>query len=142
MVKYSLKGTRVYVDITEASGYAFLTIKNISNYEMTFSAEEITERFKRGDNARSGEGSGLGLSIVKSFTEIQNGRFSVQIDGDLFKAVLELPLMPPEPAEDRNPEPPLQTLLPENISSNRDPEKTVFSGTAETAKGSAENESS
>ncbi len=142
VVKYSLKGTRVYVDITEASGYAFLTIKNISNYEMTFSAEEITERFKRGDNARSGEGSGLGLSIVKSFTEIQNGRFSVQIDGDLFKAVLELPLMPPEPAEDRNPEPPLQTLLPENISSNRDPEKTVFSGTAETAKGSAENESS
>jgi signal transduction histidine kinase len=60
----------------------------MSAEEMNFSAEEITERFVRGDLARNTEGSGLGLAIAQSFTELQNGKFKVEIDGDLFKVIL------------------------------------------------------
>lgn len=87
---YSLPGTRVYIDAAEEGDEASVTIKNISSYKMNFTGDEITERFVRGDEARSSEGSGLGLSIAKSFTEACKGSFSVTVDGDLFKAAVTL----------------------------------------------------
>ena len=68
-----------------------ITIKNISAYELNISSEELMERFKRGDESRSSQGSGLGLSIAKSLVENQNGKFNIEIDGDLFKAIIEMP---------------------------------------------------
>ena len=87
---YSLSGTRVYIDAAEERDFAVVTFKNIASYKMNFTAEEITERFVRGDEARSSEGSGLGLSIAKSFTEASGGSFAVTVDGDLFKATVRL----------------------------------------------------
>ena len=84
-LKYSLKGTRIYVDLEEKNGKALATIKNIAGYEMDFTAEEILQRFNRGDKSRSTDGSGLGLSIAESFTRVCGGDFNVTIDGDLFK---------------------------------------------------------
>ncbi|MBR2867678.1 MAG: hypothetical protein IKB88_01260 [Clostridia bacterium] len=90
--KYALKGTRVYADVTASGEYAVMTIKNISRNALNVSADELMQRFVRGDSSRTGEGSGLGLSIAKNLCELQGGRFSVSVDGDLFKAVVELPL--------------------------------------------------
>jgi len=87
-LKYSLQGSRVFIDLTVASKEAVVTIKNTANYEMDFTEDEILERFARGDKSRSSEGSGLGLSIAKTFTEACGGRFSIKIDGDLFKVEL------------------------------------------------------
>ena len=89
--KYAMEGTRVYADITESEDFAVLTIKNISRNQLNVPAEELMQRFVRGDSSRTGEGSGLGLSIVKNLCELQGGRFSISVDGDLFKAVVELP---------------------------------------------------
>lgn len=89
--KYALEGSRVYVDIEDLGNDVRLVFKNISASELNISADELMERFKRGDESRSSEGSGLGLSIAKSLIEIQRGRFSIQIDGDLFKAIIVLP---------------------------------------------------
>lgn len=89
-IKYSLRGSRVYVDLTYLEGKAQLIIKNISSYEMNFNAEEITERFKRGDEARSTEGSGLGLAIAKNIIELHNGSLNIEVDGDLFKAIVTI----------------------------------------------------
>ncbi len=87
---YSLSGTRVYIDAAEEGNFAVVTFKNIASYKINFTGEEITERFVRGDEARSSEGSGLGLSIAKSFTEASGGSFAVTVDGDLFKATVRL----------------------------------------------------
>lgn len=87
--KYALPNTRVYVDIVEEAAYVKITFKNISEAQMNFHPDEIVERFVRGDKSRHEKGSGLGLAIVKSFTEIQNGEFCIEIDGDLFKAVVK-----------------------------------------------------
>lgn len=92
IVKYSLKCTRVYIDFYINDDYAYITFKNISAYELNFNEGEITERFKRGDTSRSEEGSGLGLSIAKGLVELQGGEFTVQTDGDLFKAIVKLQL--------------------------------------------------
>ena len=89
--KYALSGSRVYLDVIEAGGNVQIILKNISAYELNVDPEELMERFKRGDTSRHSEGSGLGLSIAKSLTELQGGSFSINIDGDLFKAVIELP---------------------------------------------------
>ena len=86
--KYALPNTRVYVDIVEEKASVEITFKNISESQMNFTPEEIVERFVRGDKSRHENGSGLGLAIVKSFTEIQNGEFHIEVDGDLFKAVV------------------------------------------------------
>lgn len=88
IAKYALPGTRVYVSTTAQPEYTEIVFKNISEAQMNFTPEEIVERFVRGDKSRHESGSGIGLAIVKSFTEVQNGTFSIEIDGDLFKAVV------------------------------------------------------
>lgn len=89
--KYALAGSRVYIDATDTGNMILLTVKNISNTELNISAEELMERFTRGDQSRNTEGSGLGLNIAQSLAALQGGEFHVEIDGDLFKAMLELP---------------------------------------------------
>jgi signal transduction histidine kinase len=92
--KYAMENTRVYIDVVRKdSGHVELSIKNISEQPLNFSPAELTERFIRGDVSRSTEGSGLGLSIAKSLTEAQNGRFEILMDGDLFKVILTFPLL-------------------------------------------------
>ena len=91
--KYALAGTRVYLDLQRQDDKAVFVFKNTSRERLNISEEELMERFTRGDKSRSSEGNGLGLSIAKSIAELQNGRLSIEIDGDLFKAVLELPLL-------------------------------------------------
>ncbi|MDR0858184.1 MAG: HAMP domain-containing histidine kinase, partial [Oscillospiraceae bacterium] len=111
-LKYALPQTRVYADLTETGAEFRLDIKNISAEPLSGNPSELTERFTRGDSARSGEGSGLGLSIAQSFAEVQGGRFELSVDGDLFKASVYLPkpgAMPtiPEIADyEAAPEPP------------------------------------
>lgn len=89
--KYALKGSRVYIDIEDKGNEVSFTMKNISAYELNIPAEELIERFKRGDESRNSSGSGLGLSIAKSLVEVQKGSFKIEIDGDLFKAIINLP---------------------------------------------------
>jgi signal transduction histidine kinase len=91
-LKYSLEGTRIYVDLGEEHGRATLRIANTAGYEMNFSKDEILQRFFRGDQARSGEGSGLGLSIAESFTRVSGGDFDLQVDGDQFKVFMRFPV--------------------------------------------------
>jgi signal transduction histidine kinase len=90
--KYALSGTRVYVEVRVHPDSAALSVKNISREALNVPPEALLERFVRGDESRTTEGSGLGLSIAQSLTELQNGRFDVDIDGDLFKATVTLPL--------------------------------------------------
>ncbi|MBR6478480.1 MAG: HAMP domain-containing histidine kinase [Lachnospiraceae bacterium] len=86
IVKYAMAGTRVYVAMTEDKEHVYVTVKNITEAELYVPAQELTERFVRGDASRgSVEGSGLGLAIVRSFTELQGGKLELEIDGDLFK---------------------------------------------------------
>lgn len=91
-LKYALPGTRVYVELEEIDGKAVAKIKNTAGYEMDFTAEEILQRFSRGDKSRTTEGSGLGLSIAESFTNVCGGKFKVEIDGDLFKVQISFNL--------------------------------------------------
>ncbi|MBS3678786.1 HAMP domain-containing histidine kinase [Ornithinibacillus massiliensis] len=90
--KYSLKGTRIFIEIEEKNGMGIATIKNTSSYEIDFTADEILQRFNRGDKARTEDGSGLGLSIAESFTHVSGGIFKVDIDGDMFKVAISFPL--------------------------------------------------
>lgn len=85
-LKYSMAGSRVYVEVQRTGAEIITSIKNTSDYEMDFGPEEIMERFTRGDKSRSTEGNGLGLAIAKSFTEACGGSFRLTLDGDLFKA--------------------------------------------------------
>ncbi len=89
--KYALPNSRVYMDVICENSKVKIVVKNISAYELNVSEDELMERFKRGDESRHSEGSGLGLSIAKSLTQLQKGSFSISIDGDLFKATIELP---------------------------------------------------
>lgn len=91
IMKYALNRSRVYIDITNHEQWVAICFKNISAYRLNVPAEELMERFKRGDASRSTEGTGLGLSIVKSLMEVQGGSFHIHIDGDLFKATIQLP---------------------------------------------------
>lgn len=86
--KYSQENTRVYLSLEEREKEAVLTFRNTSKYELEVSAEELMERFVRGDRSRNMEGNGLGLSIAKSLVELQNGNMEIVTDGDLFKVVL------------------------------------------------------
>lgn len=88
VVKYAMEGTRVYAEVNEVNGKVVFSLKNISAQPLNFSADELTERFIRGDVSRNTEGSGLGLSIAKSLTELQGGEFRLYLDGDLFKVMI------------------------------------------------------
>ena len=88
VVKYAMEGTRVYAEISNQNKKVIFSLKNISAQPLNFSADELTERFIRGDVARNTEGSGLGLSIAKSLTELQGGEFKLHLDGDLFKVMI------------------------------------------------------
>ena len=92
--KYAMPGTRVYLTTEREGDTARMVVRNISRYPLNISADELTERFVRGDSSRSTEGSGLGLSIARSLTQLQHGTFSLTIDGDLFKAALTFPRIP------------------------------------------------
>lgn len=91
--KYALPGTRVYIDIEKFKevGKITLSVMNISENPLKVSVEELTERFIRGDESRTTEGSGLGLSIAKNLTEVQKGKFEIRMEGDLFKVILTFP---------------------------------------------------
>ncbi|MBC8547654.1 HAMP domain-containing histidine kinase [Clostridiaceae bacterium NSJ-31] len=108
-LKYSLAGTRIYIAVLPLRQEATIIFKNIANYEMHFSPEDIVERFQRGDASRTTEGSGLGLAIAKSFVELCGGTLAIEVDGDLFKATASLPICAqPEaeaPADEKAPEP-------------------------------------
>lgn len=89
--KYALPGTRVYADLKIEDGKVKFSLKNISEQPLNISADELTERFIRGDVSRSTEGSGLGLSIATSLVKMQGGILQLYLDGDLFKVELEFP---------------------------------------------------
>ena len=90
VVKYALPGTRVYVDVEVTDSNVLLSIKNISRESLNISAEELMERFVRGDESRNSEGNGLGLNIARSLMEVQGGSLDLTVDGDLFKVTLTL----------------------------------------------------
>ena len=89
--KYAMEGTRIYLDLERGKGQVALSVKNISRDPLNVPAERLMERFVRGEESRSTEGSGLGLSIARSLTELQGGAFDLAVDGDLFKAIVTLP---------------------------------------------------
>ena len=100
VLKYAQEGSRVYIDLREQNGKngtipnVILEIKNISKVELNIDADELMERFKRGDESRTTEGSGLGLAIAKDLVRLQNGWFEIKIDGDLFKAIVMMEAYP------------------------------------------------
>ena len=92
VVKYAMPGTRVYLDLERQGDQAVLTLRNISARKLGSRSEELLERFVRGDDSRSTEGSGLGLSIAMSLVKLQGGTMTLTVDGDLFKVSLSMPL--------------------------------------------------
>lgn len=91
--KYAMEGTRIYADLSVEEQTVIFSLKNISEQPLNIKADELTERFIRGDVSRSTEGSGLGLSIAKSLTTMQGGTFDLYLDGDLFKVTITFPLV-------------------------------------------------
>lgn len=88
---YAQENTRIYLNVEEVENEVVISFKNVSKYPLNITADELMERFVRGDSSRNTEGNGLGLSIAKSLTELQNGKFEIIIDGDLFKVMLKFP---------------------------------------------------
>ncbi len=97
--KYAMSGTRVYITVHKENGKVELSVKNVADKPFTLQGKELTERFIRGDESRSTEGSGLGLFIARSLTQLQGGEFTVSVDGDLFKVTMVFP-EEPEPASE------------------------------------------
>ena len=91
ITKYAMPHTRVYIEMTETESHVRIHMKNVSAAELDFNADEITDRFVRGDSSRNTEGSGLGLAIAKSFTELQHGELKISTEADLFKAEITFP---------------------------------------------------
>ena len=89
--KYSLHGSRVYLNVEARKNEVLFSVKNTSKAPLNLSADELKERFVRGDSSRTTEGSGLGLSIAESLTALQGGKMEILIDGDLFKVTLIFP---------------------------------------------------
>ena len=100
ITKYAQRDTRAYFDLTETQDAVYITMKNTSREPLNIPAEELLERFVRGDSSRHSEGSGLGLSIANSFTELMGGKLQLTLDGDLFKAELTFPRAASDAAED------------------------------------------
>lgn len=92
ILKYSMPNSRVFIDVVTVDSNVQICFRNISMAELDFDAERLTDRFVRGDVSRNTEGSGLGLAIAKSFVELQNGSFKINVDGDLFKVTITWPL--------------------------------------------------
>ena len=90
-VKYAMPGTRLYIELVQEREQVLLSLKNVSREALRIDAEELMERFVRGDISRNSEGSGLGLNIAKSLMEIQKGQMQLLLDGDLFKVTLIFP---------------------------------------------------
>ena len=90
--KYSQPGTRVYIDLKREKDFVILSMKNISKNALNIPADELMERFVRGDSSRHTEGSGLGLNIAQSLVHLQKGKFTLKIDGDLFKVSMIFPV--------------------------------------------------
>ncbi|MHC1681934.1 MAG: sensor histidine kinase [Clostridiaceae bacterium] len=88
IIKYSQKGTRVYIELKESENQVVVTTKNISSYQLNVNPDELFEKFKRGDASRNTEGSGLGLSIARGILELHGGEMKIEVDGDLFKNIL------------------------------------------------------
>ena len=84
----------MYIDALSTNNHVKITVKNTSRDALNVDPDELMERFVRGDKSRTTEGSGLGLNIARSLTELQNGTFTLSIDGDLFKAIITLPEAP------------------------------------------------
>ena len=106
-----MENTRVYAEVLLEKDQVIFTLKNISAQPLNIPAEELTERFIRGDVARNTEGSGLGLSIAQSLTQLQGGTFKLYLDGDLFKVCLSFP----------------QKISPTALSSPEDPHSEAHS---------------
>ena len=90
-VKYAMPGTRLYVDLMKAEDKVLLSLKNVTREPLNVAADELLERFVRGDVSRNSEGSGLGLNIAQNLMEVQGGQLQLLVDGDLFKATLIFP---------------------------------------------------
>lgn len=103
--KYAMEGSRVYADLSVTSRNVIFSLKNVSDQPLNITADELTERFIRGDVSRSTEGSGLGLSIAKNLTELQGGEFTLYLDGDLFKATIVFPKADQKVEEESQAEP-------------------------------------
>lgn len=91
ILKYSLEGTRVYITIRSSEREVEIVFKNVTKYELSENVDDLFERFKRGDTSRNTDGSGLGLAIAKSIIEIHDGTLEIEVDGDLFKAIVKIP---------------------------------------------------
>lgn len=92
ILKYSLEHTRVYLSVKEKKETVEIIIKNVAKYELGDNVDELLERFKRGDQSRNTEGSGLGLAIAKSIVDLHEGYLDIDVDGDLFKVIIQLPM--------------------------------------------------
>ena len=104
VIKYAMPNSRVYVEISRRGNFSFMEMKNISQNEIEVNAENLAERFIRGDSSRTTEGSGLGLSIAKSLVLLQGGRFTIKVDGDMFKVIVEMPLWEENTVEEKKDE--------------------------------------
>ncbi|MBO0418740.1 MAG: sensor histidine kinase [Vagococcus fluvialis] len=91
-IKYSMPETRVYLKLEKQNDMAKIELKNISQHELNEEADQLMEKFKRGDSSRHTEGSGLGLAIINSIVSLHDGNIDIQVDGDLFKLTIYLPL--------------------------------------------------
>jgi signal transduction histidine kinase len=92
-LNYSLEGSRIFLEVKREGNNILYKSKNVSSYPIEFTADEIVERFVRGDKSRTDGGSGLGLSIAKSFTEACGGEFTIDLDGDVFKTTVSMPIL-------------------------------------------------
>lgn len=138
--QYALEGSRVYVELQKQGQNAVVTIQNISKYELTMDGDSLTARFVRGDDSRSTSGSGLGLSIAKSFTEACGGTFHVTVKGDLFTVMITLPLKEPPKEPEKEPLP--ETADAENIVSEPETNPDAFPEASEQTENTESPESS
>lgn len=112
ITKYSLPGSRAYIDIVDSEKTVSVIFKNISSYQMNFAGEQMKERFVRGDLSRTTEGSGLGLAIADTFVDRLGGKLTILVDGDLFKAIVTFPQIP-APKTERELAEQMEVALPE-----------------------------
>lgn len=138
ITKYGLYGSRAFVDVERLSEKVRVTIKNVSATEITYASDEIMERFTRGDASRNTEGSGLGLAIVKSFVEAQGGTVEIQLDGDLFKVIVEFPCVIVSKQEPEVSEPVVAEVVADEVAEPEDIPETASEEKSEKVTETAE----